>query len=169
VAVPDSEQSVNIFSTFDNGLNYCNKYSIGQFNTNGWLSNTNPYNTLFKQYVLKCLNVDIVILCETHCLNADIITLDSYTVFQHNRQPQGGERRGSGGIAIAIKTSLFFTHELLGIYKIADGILGLKLRQNFTDYTIGIMANYLSPSNYHYGRDAENYFNHCSVLWKNPV
>ena len=166
MAEPDSEQSVNLFSTFDNGLDYCNKYSIGQFNTNGWLSNTNPYNTSFKQYVLKCLDVDILILCETHCLNADIITIDSYTIFQHNRQPQGGERRGSGGIAIAIKTSLFFTHELLGVYKTADGILGLKLRQSFTDYTIGIMGNYLSPSNYHYGRDAENYFNHCSVLWE---
>ena len=27
------------------------------------------------------------------------------------------------------------------------------------------MANYLSPSNYHYGREAELYFNNCALLW----
>ena len=27
------------------------------------------------------------------------------------------------------------------------------------------MGNYLSPDNYHYGRDPETYFNNCSVLW----
>ena len=107
-----------------------------------------------------------MILCETHCLNDDIVTIDNYTIYQHNRQPQGGERRGSGGILIAIKNTILFSHEVLGIYKTADGILGLKMRQTFTEYTIGIMANYLSPSNYHYGRDAENYFNNCSVLWE---
>ena len=137
-----------------------------QFNVNGWFSNTKPYNNIFKKLVMKCLNVDIVILCEIHCLNDDTISIDNYTIFQHNRQPQGGGRRGSGGIAIAIKNSIFFTHEVLGIYKTADGILGLKLRETFTEYTVGIMANYLSPSNYHYGRDAENYFNNCAVLWE---
>ena len=44
--------------------------------------------------------------------------------------------------------------------------MGIKLRNRESDYTIGIMGNYLSPDNYHYGRDPENYFNYCSVLWQ---
>ena len=91
------------YKIYDDGLNLCNKYTIGQFNVNGWFSNTKPYNNIFKKLVMKCLNVDIVILCEIHCLNDDTISIDNYTIFQHNRQPQGGGRRGSGGIAIAIK------------------------------------------------------------------
>ena len=77
----------------------------------------------------------------------------------------GGERRGSGGIAICIKNSLLFTHEIQGVYRDYDGIMGIKLKHRFTEYLIGIMGNYLSPSNYHYGRDAEGYFNNCSVVW----
>ena len=59
----------------------------------------------------------------------------------------------------------FFTHELWGVYKIADGILGIKLKETFTDFSIGIMANYLSPATYSYGLEAEAYFNNCAVLW----
>ena len=79
----------------------------------------------------------------------------------------GGERRGSGGITICIKTSLLYSHEVLGLYGDYEGILGIKLQQRFTDYTLGIMANYLSPSNYQYGRDPEGYYNNCGVIWDN--
>ena len=158
------ESGLNLFSTNDN-VSYCNKYTIGQFNVNGWFSAKNPYYTEFKLNVLKCINVEIVILCETHCINDQVLKINDYTVYQHNRQPKGGGRHGSGGVAIGLKNSLLFTHEILGLYKTFDGIIGIKLRNIYTDYTIGIMGNYLSPDNYHYGRDAETYFNYCSVLW----
>ena len=109
----------------------------------------------FKLNVLKCLNIEIVILCETQ----------NYTVYQHDRQPQGWGTHGSGGVAIAIKNSLLFSHEIVGIYKTFDGILGNKLQNRDTEYSKGIIGNYLSPDNYHYGRDPETYFNNCSVLW----
>ena len=157
--------SVNLFSTIDSS-DYCNKYTVGQFNVNGWFSTRNPYYTQFKLDVLKCMNCSIVILCETHCLNDQTIKINDYTVYQHDRQPQGGGRHGSGGVAIAIKNSLLFSHEILAIHKIYDGLMGIKIKNRETDYTIGIMGNYLSPDNYHYGRDPENYFNHCSVLWQ---
>ena len=164
---PESEQLLlNLFSTYDSTY-YCNKYTIGQFNVNGWFSTKNPYYTEFKLNVLKCMNVDIVILCETHCINNQSIKIEDYTVYQHDRQPQGGGRHGSGGVAIAIKNCLLFSHEILGMFKNYDGIIGIKLKNRDTDYTIGIMGNYLSPDNYHYGRDPENYFNNCSVLWEN--
>ena len=168
MARPDTGQTVNRFSTVDS-LEYNNKYTFGQFNVNGWHSTRNPYNNEFKMNVLKCMNVSIVILCETHCLNDQTIEIENYTVYQHNRQPQGEVRRGSGGVAIALKNSLLFSHEVLGIYKNYDGIMGIKLRNIYTDYTVGVMGNYLSPDNYRYGRDAECYFNNCSVLWETLI
>ena len=168
MAEPDSEHSVNTFTTFDS-FEYNNRYTFGQFNVNGWFSNKNPYYTEFKLDVLKCMNVNIVILCETHCTNDQTIKIDNYTVYQHNRPTQGEVRRGSGGVAIAIKNSLLISHEILGIYKNYDGIMGIKLKNVSTDFTIGIMGNYLSPDNYRYGRDAECYCNNCSVLWENLI
>ena len=162
---PEQEHYQNNFINSDSD-DYCNKYTVGQFNVNGWFSQKNPYYNIFKLNVLECLNVDIVVLCETHCLNEDQISVKNYTTFQHNRIAIGGGRRGSGGIAICIKNSLLFTHKVLGLYKNYDGILGIKLQHRFTECTIGIMGNYLSPSNYHYGRDAEGYFNNCSVIWE---
>ena len=104
---PESEHLLKSFSTFDNN-DYCNKYSIGQFNVNGWFSARNPEYMQFKLNVLKCLNVEIVILCETHCLNDQTIKIETYTVYQHDRRPLGGGRHGSGGVAMAIKNSLLF-------------------------------------------------------------
>ena len=34
------------------------------------------------------------------------------------------------------------------------------------DFKIGILANYLSPDNYHYGQDPEGYFSHATSLWE---
>ena len=163
---PEANNYNNNFAYDDTTVDYCNKYTVGQFNVNGWFSHKNPYSNIFKLNVLECLNASIVVLCETHCHNEDIICIDNYTIYQHNRKNLVEGRRGSGGIAICIKNSLLFSHEVLGIFKNRDGIIGIKLRHRFTEYTIGIMGNYLSPSNYHYGRDAEGYYNNCSVLWE---
>ena len=160
---PEAEHQ-NYFTSYDHSY-YSNKYTIGQFNINGWFSVRNPYFNIFKVAILTNLNVDIIVLCETHCHNDDLISLDNYTIFQHNRLTGGGERRGSGGIAICIKNSLLFTHEVAGLYAHYDGILGVRLRHRFTEYSIGIMGNYLSPSNYQYGRDPEGYFNNCAAIW----
>ena len=165
MASPESGQVFNLFNNVD-CVDYETKYNFGQFNVNGWYSSKNPYYTEFKLNVLKCMNVDIVVLCETHCINEQTINIDNYTVYQHDRNPKDGGRLDSGGVAIALKNKLFFSHKILGIYKTYDGIIGIKMKNIHTDYTIGIMGNYLSPDNYHYGRDAESYFNNCCVVWE---
>ena len=111
---PESVQSYNLFANFDN-LDYDTKYTVGQFNVNGWFSNKNPYYTEFKLNVLKCMNVDIVVLCETHCINDQIININNYTVYQHDRKPQGGGRFGSGGVAIDLHNSLLFSQSTRNI------------------------------------------------------
>ena len=89
---------------------------------NGIKSLVNPYNELFKKYLLSCFYFDILILPEHHCLPNELFELDNYKVFQNNRPIlAGGSRRGSGGIAIAINNSVFETHTLVSVIKGIDG------------------------------------------------
>ena len=104
---PEAELYQNYFQCYDQ-YDYSNKYTVGQFNVNGWFSLRNPYYNIFKVEILTRLKVDIVILCETHCRNEDVISIDNYTIFQHNRLAIGGGRRGSGGIAICINSPSYF-------------------------------------------------------------
>ena len=95
---------------------------------NGIKSQANPYNELFKKYLLSCFYFDILILPEHHCLPNELFELDNYNVFQNNRPIlAGGSRRGSGGIAIAINKSVFETHTLVSVIKGIDGQISIKL------------------------------------------
>ena len=114
---PEPEHYQNNFINSDPD-DYCNKYTVGQFNVNGWSSQKNPYYNIFKLNVLECLNVDIVVLCETHCLNEDQISVKNYTTFQHNRNAIGWGRRDSGGIAICIKIHYFLHTRYLACIEI---------------------------------------------------
>ena len=102
---------------------------------------------------------------ETHCLKNQIIDLESYTVYQHNRSASNKARRGSGGIAIAIHNTVLETHVVVGVYKGIDGQIGLKLKNTLNDFLLGIFGLYLSPDSYIYGQDPENFFNEASVIW----
>ena len=83
------------------------KYKIGEWNTNGFNSLSNPYNTIFKKTVISILNLDILILVETHCLQNDIIEVEDYKVIQYNRQNVSRNAiRGSGGVAILISNNI---------------------------------------------------------------
>ena len=96
------------------------------------------------------------------------IKIDNFTVFQQNRTLNNPNlKKGSGGIAIAINNDIMKYHSIVSIHKNdTDGILGLKLVNNLTKFTLGIMGNYLAPDNYHYGRDPEGYFNNVSSIWE---
>jgi hypothetical protein len=103
---------------------------------NGWFSQRNPYNLEFKQNVIKFLDgnmfVDFLILPETHCHSDQKIEIDNFTVFQKNRNNFGNLRRGSSGIAIAVRNTLLNYHEIVAIYEnTIDGKIGLKLKKYF--------------------------------------
>ena len=109
---------------------------------------------------------DILILPETHCLPNEFIELDNYKIFQNNRPVVGSARRGSGGIAIAIHSSVIDSHTVVSVVNGVDGQISVKLRNNSNDFLIGILALYLPPDNYIYGRDPESFFNQATVLWE---
>ena len=140
---------------------------IGEFNRNGTQSIVNPNNVYFKKYVVSSIYFDIVILPEHHCLPNESFELENYKIYQNNRPALGGGvRRGSGGIAIAIHSSVIETHTVVSVTKGVDGQISVKLRNNFNDFLIGVLALYLPPDNYIYGKDPETFFNHASVLWE---
>ena len=46
-----------------------------------------------------------------------------------------------------------------------DGILGIKLKSHENDALIGLIANYLPPDSFHYGKDPESYFIDNSIMF----
>ena len=54
----------------------------------------------------------------------------------------------------------------MSISKGADGQISAKLKNNLNDFMVGILALYLPPDNYVYGKDPESFFNHATVLWE---
>lgn len=132
----------------------------------GFKSKTNPCNTLFKQNVVAALYHDIYIFPETHCIKDEIIHFDGYSIYHKNRVPHARAIKGSGGIAIAIHSSVISCHTILSVFYGVDGQIAVKMKCNKTDSTVGILGLYLSPDTYRYGQDSEEFFNHASALWQ---
>ena len=95
--------------------------------------------------------------------------IDNFTVFQVNRKVNDNNRRGSGGIAIAVNSSVLETHTIEGVYKGIDGQLGLRLKNRLNDLLLGIFGIYLPPDSYIYGQDTEHFFSEASVLWNDSI
>ena len=131
----------------------------------GFKSLRNPYNTTFKQHVVAALYHDIYIFPETHCLNNDIVEFDNYTVYSNNRVPHANVTKGSGGIAIALHSSVLEFHTILGVYCGVDGQLAVKMQCKNSEIIVGVLGLYLSPDSYRYGQDSEEFFNQASILW----
>ena len=87
----------------------------------GFKSFRNPCNTVFKQQVVAALYHDIYIFPETHCLNDENIVFDNYIIYQNNRVPHPNAKRGSGGIAIAVHSSVISCHTILSVLYGIDG------------------------------------------------
>ena len=62
------------------------KYTVIEFNLNGWFSNRNPYYLEFDKNILNYLDSDFLILPETHASSDQKLEMPNYTFFQNNRQ-----------------------------------------------------------------------------------
>ena len=114
----------------------------------GFKSVRNPSNMLFKKQLVSALYHDIYIFPETHCLKDEKIEFDNYVTFQNNRIPHVNTKKGSGGIAIAVHSSVLSCHTMLSVLYGIDGQIAIKLKCNFSEMTIGIVGLYLSPDSY---------------------
>ena len=132
----------------------------------GFKSVRNPCNTLFKQHVVAAIYHDIYIFPETHCLKDEVVSFDGYVIYQNNRVPHARAIKGSGGIAIAIHSSVLSCHTILSVCNGVDGQITIKMKSNLSEITIGILGLYLPPDTYRYGQDSEDFFNQATALWQ---
>ena len=99
-----------------NDLN-TNKYKIGAWNINGFISKEHPENTGFKCNVINRLKFDAIFLSETFCRRDETISIPNYKVVQFNRQKISRRAvRGSGGCAIALSNQLLSNHVIIATY-----------------------------------------------------
>ena len=89
-------------------------YTISEWNLNGWFSVRNAYNKEFKQQVINFIDSDFLILPEIHCLDDQKLEMPGYHFVQKNRVTGANRGKGSGGIAIGLKTNLLLDHEIIG-------------------------------------------------------
>ena len=158
---------VNKLVSNSSSLRQFNSYKVGVWNANGWKSVTHQENIVFKENVVKIMDLDNYLLSETHCFKNQILSIDGFKIIQYNRS-KISERaiKGSGGVAIAINNKILTNHCIVAVYRgNHDGILSVKLKNNDNDALIGIVVNYLPPDTFHYGRDPEGYFADNAVIW----
>ena len=108
-------------------------------------------------------HIDAQIICinETHLKNNQTINFDGYKFYAHNRQiTHINAPKGSGGVGIFVRNSIYEEYEISIVDKSFDGILGILLTSKQTGYKIVIFSVYLPPENSPWGRNATDFFSH---------
>ena len=96
---------VNKLVSNSSSLRQFNSYKVGAWNANGWKSVTHQENVVFKENVVKIMDLDNYLLSETHCFKNQILSIDGFKIFQYNRS-KICERaiKGSGGQQLQLTT-----------------------------------------------------------------
>ena len=109
------------------------------------------------------MDLDVIVIIETHLRADDEIKINGYDSFMHNRaQRHFNARRSYGGIAVLFKCSLFTDFVITEIDRSYDGILIFSIMHKITTYKILFIACYLPPERSPWGRNADEYFGHIS-------
>ena len=128
---------------------------LGTWNVRGW-STRQCDNSQFRNHVVNNFNFDILCLCETFLRKDENIEIEGYKCYRRNRDVlHVNSRRGSGGVAILIKTEILELFEVEILNDDIQDILWLKLSKNNDSFCICIC--YLPPENSAYN-DALYFF-----------
>ena len=132
-----------------------NVINIAAWNTGGWHGS----NQLPREEILYRLAADIVFLSETKTSHEEHVSLMGYCTFSHNRvKIHKLATHGSGGTAFLVKQDLFNTYDIEPILCEIDGIIGLKLKDKFTEFETAIIGSYLPPESSTHLDDPDEYF-----------
>ena len=132
--------------------------SIGCWNVAGWGKGV---NSTFRKSVIHNCNLDIVCLCEYHLMHDEVLSIEGYTWFGHNRlliSPNA--RKGSGGVGILVKEQLAQHFSIEIIDNEFEGILWLQFIGLDTIESFCLYVCYLPPSNSTRGNMATEFFDH---------
>ena len=129
-----------------------NKIIINSLNVNCW----SRCNEILRSRKVMYNNPDIVCLTETHLRDNDDIVLEDYTYFGANRKVLNPKStRGSGGIGLLIRTSLFNTCSIERCCEIDDYVLGILIKNYQSGHSMLVMCVYLPPEDSRYGQNNE--------------
>ena len=107
-------------------------------------------------------DADIICLAETHLQRDESITLEGYTWFGHNRlKIHRNAIRGSGGVGILIKNSIFESYSVAVVNQDYEDI---SLIHNRSLESVGLCVCYLPPSNSSRGDNSLEFFNVLKML-----
>ena len=116
---------------------------IGCWNCRGW-----PLDSNFRRRVIKSLELHLIGVCETFLHGNNELQLDGYTWLGNNRKALSkGAIRGSGGVGLFIRDSLFLKYSVSILDSISDSILWVLLLDQSCNQSITICICYLPPSN----------------------
>ena len=130
---------------------------IGVLNLAGWTDR----NRLLREHLVKETDLDILCVTETHLTGNNEIEIDGYKFIGHNRGLLHKQApKGSGGTGILIKEHLLQMFKVSVVDKSYEGILGISLQHNLSDYVCHVYSCYLPPENSTWGRDSTSFYSH---------
>lgn len=115
--------------------------TVVHWNINGWT----VWNCELREKILLDHNPDVISLNETHLKHNDVIHLQGYIWFGHNRMKHFKAVKGSGGVGFLVKNELFEFYEVNVKDTSLEGILGLQFKNRFSGYCFAIFTCYLPP------------------------
>ena len=115
-----------------------------------------------RESLLTHIDSDIICVNETYLQGDASLDLENFDFYGHNRHSTHIHApKGSGGVGIFVKNDIilqFNVSVFMVLDKYYDGILGISLISNETDYSIAIFSTYLPPQTSTRGRDATGFY-----------
>ena len=136
---------------------YENSLNIASWNVNGWANN----NCELRECIIQKSDIDVLCVCETHLIGGNVINVEKYKWYGNNRVNQNiRSPKGSGGVGILVRKSIFENYNVSVCENNWDGIFGLTFKSNYNNINIGIFVCYLPPQNSIWGKESEALFAH---------
>ena len=111
--------------------------------------------------LLQHIDSDVICINETHLKATQVIELEGYHFYGYNRTSiHINAPKGSGGVGIFVRNTLYDTFDISTIDKLYGGILGLAPTNKLTSYKIAIFTTYLPPENSPWGRNVTEFYSH---------
>ena len=108
---------------------------------------------------------NIICLIETHLVGDNVININGFTWYGHNRGHKHFKaKRGSGGLGFLVQDKLFDDFHISIVDKCYEGIIALELKHKISEFSITVIGGYLPPENSVYGRNSTEFFSHLVAL-----
>ena len=105
------------------------------------------------------LDLDIIGICESWLVEDEVISVDEYKWYGHNRVDLSSRAvRGSGGVGVLIKKSVLSMYVVEVIDKSVDGILWILLKPRWAGEELGICVCYFPPESSSRGDASQEFF-----------